>query len=37
MAITVNIYYNGKDGNARKFAEEMIKRGIVDKIRAENL
>ena len=35
MAITVNIYYKGKDGNARKFAEEMIKRGIVDKIRAE--
>lgn len=23
MAITVNIYYTGEDGNARKFAEEM--------------
>lgn len=24
MSITVNIYYTGKDGAARKFAEEMI-------------
>lgn len=23
MAITVNIYYTGENGNARKFAEEM--------------
>ncbi len=22
--ITINIYYRGKNGNARKFAEEMI-------------
>lgn len=35
MAITVNIYYSGENGNARKFAEEMTSRGIVDKIRAE--
>ncbi|MBR3969981.1 MAG: antibiotic biosynthesis monooxygenase [Ruminococcus sp.] len=35
MAITVNIYYHGKNGNARKFAEEMISLGIVDEIRAE--
>lgn len=35
MSIVVNIYYTGKDGSARKFAEEMIARGIVDKIRAE--
>lgn len=35
MAITINIYYNGKNGNARKFAEEMLSSGIVDKIRAE--
>ena len=33
--ITVNIYYTGKDGNARRFAEEMISSGTVDKIRAE--
>lgn len=35
MAITVNIYYNGKNGNAKKFAEEMISSGTVNKIRAE--
>ena len=35
MSITVNIYYSGTNGNARKFAEEMISRGIVDQIRAE--
>lgn len=35
MAITVNIYYSGTNGNARKFAEEMISTGIVNEIRAE--
>lgn len=35
MAITVTIYYHGKDGNAGKFAEEMTSTGVVDKIRAE--
>ena len=35
MAFTVNIYYRGTDGNARKFAEEMKASGLVDKIRAE--
>ena len=35
MAITINIYYTGKDGNAKAFAEEMMKSGVVDKIRAE--
>ena len=35
MAITVNIYYTGKNGSARKFAEEMITSGIVDSIRRE--
>ena len=34
MAITINIYYSGKKGNARRFAEEMISEGIVDKIRS---
>ena len=33
--ITVNLYYKGKDGNARSFAEEMEKSGIADAIRAE--
>lgn len=35
MAITINIYYSGKNGNAKKFAEEMISKGIVSNIRAE--
>lgn len=36
MAITINIYYKGENGNARKFAEEMIETGIVDAIRNED-
>lgn len=36
MAITINIYYSGKNKSARKFAEEMISSGIVDAIRAES-
>ena len=35
MPITVNLRYTGVDGNARKFAEEMIASGTVDAIRAE--
>ena len=35
MAVTVNIYYTGKNGNARKFAEEMEQSGTVAAIRAE--
>lgn len=36
MAITVNIYYSGVNGNARKFAEEMVSSGVVSDIRAED-
>jgi quinol monooxygenase YgiN len=35
MPITVNLRYTGTDGNALKFAEEMISSGTVDAIRAE--
>lgn len=35
MAITIHIYYTGKDGAARKFAEEMLASSVVDEIRAE--
>ena len=35
MSITVNIYYSGKNGAARKFAQEMTENGIVDAIRNE--
>ena len=35
MAITVNLYYAGKNGSARKFAEEMESSGTAAAIRAE--
>ena len=35
MAITVNIYYKGENGNAEKFAREMLSSGVVSEIRAE--
>ncbi len=35
MAITINIYYTGKNDNAVKFATEMISSGIVQAIRNE--
>lgn len=35
MAITVNLYYTGKNGSARSFAEEMESSGIATAIRAE--
>ena len=35
MSLTINIYYTGKDGSARKFAEEMVSSGVVDRVRAE--
>ena len=36
MSITINIYYTGKNGNAKKFAEEMVASGIVKDIRSED-
>ena len=36
MAITVNLYYTGKNGNARRFAQEMESSGTADAIRAED-
>ena len=35
MSLTINIYYTGENGNARKFAEEMVEKGVVDRVRAE--
>jgi len=35
MAVTVNIYYSGMNGNAKKFAKEMVSTGVVGDIRAE--
>ena len=36
MSLTVNLFYTGKDGAARKFAEEMMASGTVAAIRAED-
>ena len=35
MAITVNIFYKGKNGSALSFAKEMIEKGVVQRIREE--
>lgn len=35
MSLIINIYYTGQEGNARKFMEEMISSGLVEKIRNE--
>ena len=35
MSLTVNIYYTSEGDNAKKFAEEMVSSGIVDRVRAE--
>ena len=36
MAVTINIYYSGTGENARKFAEEMLSSGVVERVRAES-
>ena len=33
MSFTINIYYKGENGSAKKFANEMISSGLVDEIR----
>ena len=35
MTLTINIYYSGENGDVRKFVNEMITKGIVDRIRKE--
>ena len=35
MSLIVNIYYSGENGNARRFAEEMVSTGVVDRVRGE--
>lgn len=35
MAVTMNLYYTGVNGNAKKFAQEMMESGVVSAIRAE--
>lgn len=36
MSVTVNIYYTGENGNARKFVKEMEESGTAAAIRAED-
>ena len=33
MSFTINIYYKGENGSAKKFANEMISSGVVEEIR----
>jgi len=35
MSLVINIYYKGENGNARRFAREMVSSEIVDRIRKE--
>ena len=35
MSLIINIYYTGDNGNAKEFVKEMLSKGIVDKVRAE--
>ena len=35
MSLTINIYYTGENGSAKKFAEEMVSSGVVDRVRSE--
>lgn len=35
MSLIINIYYTGKNGSAKKFAEEMVSSGLVNRIRKE--
>lgn len=36
MSITVNLYYTGKNGNAKRFAQEMESSGTATAIRSED-
>ena len=35
MSLIINIYYTGENGNARKFAKEMVESGKVQRVKAE--
>ena len=35
MSLTINIYYTGENGSAKKFSEEIVEKGVVDRVRAE--
>ncbi len=35
MAITIHLTYTGKDGSAKRFAQEMTQSGVADAVRAQ--
>ncbi|MDK7050064.1 putative quinol monooxygenase [Aerococcus sanguinicola] len=35
MTLVINIIYSGQGDNAKKFAQEMLDRGVVDRIRQQ--
>ena len=35
MSLIINIYYTGKNGSAKQFAKEMVRSGIVNRVRTE--
>ena len=35
MSFTINIYYTGANESAKKFAKEMVEKGLVERVRAE--
>ena len=35
MSLTINIYYTGENRSAKKFAQEMVASGVVERVRGE--
>ena len=35
MSLTINLYYTGQNGSAKRFAEEMVSSGVVERVHAE--
>lgn len=35
MSFTINIYYTGENESAKKFAKEMVEKGLVERVRDE--
>ena len=35
MSLTINIYYTGENRSAKKFAEETVASGVVERVRGE--
>ncbi|MGI6172924.1 MAG: putative quinol monooxygenase [Christensenellales bacterium] len=35
MSLTINLYYTGEGDSARRFAQEMVSSGVVQRVRAQ--